>query len=61
VDALACGTLERYAFELYHFFRRCDEQGVETIYCQGVAENGLGRAIMDRLRRAAAATDEWQP
>ncbi|HEX7071889.1 MAG TPA: L-threonylcarbamoyladenylate synthase [Rhodothermales bacterium] len=61
VDVLVCGSLEQYGFELYHFFRRCDEAGLEAIYCEAVDEVGLGRAIMDRLRRAAAATDERLP
>jgi hypothetical protein len=26
---------------------------VETIYCQAIKEEGLGLALMDRIRRAA--------
>lgn len=48
-----CATLDEYARELYLFFRRCDAEEIETIYCQTVPEKGIGRAIMDRLRRAA--------
>lgn len=48
-----CPTLEEYARELFLFFRTCDARGIKTIYCQTVPEDGLGRAIMDRLRRAA--------
>ena len=45
--------LEAYARELFSFFRTCEAYDVETIYCQAVPETGLGRALMDRLRRAA--------
>ncbi len=50
---LICRDLEEYARELFRFFRQCDEEGVKTIYCQTVIEEGLGLALMDRLRRAA--------
>lgn len=33
--------------------RRLDASGVRRIYARRVSESGLGRAIMDRLRRAA--------
>ncbi len=48
-----CPTVEAYAHELFDFFRRCDAAGLRTIYCQRVAPTGLGRALMDRLQRAA--------
>ncbi len=44
---------EQYAFALFDFFRRCDEKRVHTIYCQRVEPVGIGRALMDRLARAA--------
>jgi L-threonylcarbamoyladenylate synthase len=50
---LICKDVEEYARELFNFFRECDESGVETIFCQTVAEEGLGLALMDRIRRAA--------
>jgi L-threonylcarbamoyladenylate synthase len=50
---LVCREVEEYAHELFRFFRACDEEGVEKIYCQAVNEEGLGLALMDRLRRAA--------
>jgi L-threonylcarbamoyladenylate synthase len=53
---LRCLDLEDYARSLFDFFRRCDSAGIENIYCQRVEEIGLGRAIMDRLRRAADAS-----
>ena len=48
------GTVDEYAHEVFHFFRRCDEAGCSVIFAQTVAETGLGRALNDRLRRAAA-------
>lgn len=48
-----CQSLDDYARFLFDFFRQCDAAGVETIYCERVEEVGLGRAMMDRLRRAA--------
>ena len=51
---LVCADVEGYARELFHFFRQSDEAAVQTIYAQRVGEAGLGVALMDRLRRAAA-------
>lgn len=48
------GSVEQYAHDLFHVFRACDKQGLEVIFAQTVAEEGLGRALNDRLRRAAA-------
>jgi L-threonylcarbamoyladenylate synthase len=48
-------TKEAYAYELFDFMRRCDAEHVDVIYCQEVDAEGVGLAIMDRLRRAAAA------
>lgn len=48
-----CESIEQYAHELFDFFRACDAAGIEDIYCQEVDERGLGRALMDRIRRAA--------
>jgi L-threonylcarbamoyladenylate synthase len=48
-----CRNLAEYAYELFDFFRQCDENGIEIIYCQQVDETGLGLALMDRLHRAA--------
>jgi L-threonylcarbamoyladenylate synthase len=48
-----CRDPAEYARKLYDFFRRCDEAGIDEIWCQAVQEVGLGRAIMDRVRRAA--------
>ena len=48
-----CASQEEYASELFEFFRHCDRLGLDRIYCQRVPHLGLGRAIMDRLQRAA--------
>jgi len=45
---------ESYARELFHFFRTCDRAGCTVIYAQRMPDDGLGRALNDRLRRAAA-------
>jgi len=47
-----CASAEEYAHEVFAFFRECDALGIETIYCEIVAEKGIGTALMDRLRRA---------
>ena len=46
--------LEAYAHDLFHVFRACEAEGIEVIYAQTVPPTGLGRALNDRLRRAAA-------
>ena len=48
-----CQSIEEYAHELFQFFRECDRRQIETIYCETVRENGIGLAIIDRLKRAS--------
>lgn len=48
-----CKDVAEYAHSLFQFFRECDEARIKTIYCQSVGEEGLGLALMDRIRRAA--------
>ena len=48
-----CASVEEYAHEVFAFFRLCDRKNIETIYCETVAETGIGAALMDRLKRAA--------
>lgn len=50
-----CASAEEYAHCLFAFFRECDSEGIDVIYCQEVEETGIGRALMDRLHRAAEA------
>jgi L-threonylcarbamoyladenylate synthase len=48
-----CQSAEDYAHEFFKFFRECDRQNIETIYCETVQEKGIGLALMDRLKRAS--------
>jgi L-threonylcarbamoyladenylate synthase len=47
------GNLTEAAANLFAVLRRLDAAGLETVIVEPVPEQGLGRAIMDRLRRAA--------
>jgi L-threonylcarbamoyladenylate synthase len=49
------GDLREAAATLFAKMRRLDEAGLDLIVVEPVPENGLGIAIMDRLRKAAAA------
>jgi L-threonylcarbamoyladenylate synthase len=51
---LVCSSVEEYARSVFEFFRACDRLGIRTIYCERVKESGIGVALMDRIRRAAA-------
>ncbi|MCL2572255.1 MAG: L-threonylcarbamoyladenylate synthase [Defluviitaleaceae bacterium] len=44
---------EEVSYNLYASLRRFDRLGVEKIYAQGFVEEGLGAAIMDRMKKAA--------
>lgn len=46
--------VQAYAHALFHVFRQCDNAGCRVIYAQTVSPEGMGRALNDRLRRAAA-------
>lgn len=46
--------VEHYAREVFHFFRECDRAGCSVVYAQRVPSEGIGRALNDRLDRAAA-------
>jgi len=48
-----CASVDEYARRLFAFFRECDLAGIDAIFCQRVDETGIGRALMDRVRRAA--------
>ena len=50
--------LPEAAVRLFFILRQLDAAGVDEIICEPVAERGLGVAIMDRLRRAAATAPE---
>ncbi len=51
------GDLVEAASRLFHCLRTLDGQGAERIAVAPIPETGLGRAINDRLRRAAAPRD----
>lgn len=46
-------TDKSYAREIFRIFRECDREGVDVIVTRAVDEQGLGMAIMNRLRKAA--------
>jgi L-threonylcarbamoyladenylate synthase len=46
-------NVQDYAARLFELFRMADHEQIERIDCQAVAEEGLGVALMDRLRRAS--------
>ncbi|TAE43872.1 MAG: L-threonylcarbamoyladenylate synthase type 1 TsaC, partial [Bacteroidetes bacterium] len=48
------GNAEEAARTLFASLRRLDEAGLDLILAEPAPEEGLGRAINDRLRRAAA-------
>jgi L-threonylcarbamoyladenylate synthase len=48
------GDLVEAAANLFAFLRRLDRPGLSAIAVMPIPEQGLGRAINDRLRRAAA-------
>lgn len=50
------GEMREAAVAFFAALRRLDESGVEKIVAEPVPEVGLGRAIMERLRRAAAGS-----
>jgi L-threonylcarbamoyladenylate synthase len=50
---LLCKNLHDYARRVFAFFRQCDKKNVAAIYCEEVGEEGIGRALMDRIHRAA--------
>ena len=49
------GDLREAARHLFAALRRLDAQGLDRIYVEPCQEEGLGMAIMDRLRRCAAS------
>lgn len=46
-------TTEAYATGLFSAFCRADQDNLNILYCQKVPNAGIGRGIMDRLRRAS--------
>jgi len=50
---MVCKNKAEYAHAAFEFLRECDRAGIGTIYCEVVNEDGIGAALMDRLRRAS--------
>jgi L-threonylcarbamoyladenylate synthase len=55
------GDLAEAAANLFAAMRRLDARGLDLIVVRFVPEVGLGRAINDRLRRAAHRTTAFPP
>jgi L-threonylcarbamoyladenylate synthase len=51
------GNMEEAASRLFEILHELDKSGVKQIHAQLAPETGLGRAINDRLRRAAGNTE----
>jgi L-threonylcarbamoyladenylate synthase len=49
------GNLTEAAQNLFKGLRYLDEQDIDTVYIELVPDEGLGKAINDRLKRAAAS------
>jgi L-threonylcarbamoyladenylate synthase len=47
------GGVGAYAAALFSALRAAESAGVKTLYVETVPDRGVGRAVMDRLRRAA--------
>jgi L-threonylcarbamoyladenylate synthase len=52
------GDFREAAANLFAAIRRLDALGLDVIVAEAVPETGLGRAIMDRLRRASCEDDK---
>jgi L-threonylcarbamoyladenylate synthase len=46
-------NLETIAQSLFALLREFDEEGVDVIIAEGVPQEGLGLAVMNRLRKAS--------
>jgi L-threonylcarbamoyladenylate synthase len=49
------GNINNYSQQLFNLLRELDNSGADIILVESVEENGLGKAIMDRLRKAASS------
>lgn len=52
-----CKDPEDYAHRLFGFFRKCDRENIEVIWCEMPPAEGIGQAIRDRLQRAAESSE----
>lgn len=53
--SLQAGSAIDYAREMYRGLRALDHEAVDVIFCPAIAEEGLGIAVMNRLKKAASA------
>lgn len=53
--------LKETARHLFEYFRMADSEGVDRILLQGVIEKDLGRALMNRMRKAAKEMFVFDP
>lgn len=51
------GKPEKAAQMLYATLRECDERGIDFIVAEGYPEDGIGAALMNRLRKAAGGRE----
>ncbi|MFH0713031.1 MAG: L-threonylcarbamoyladenylate synthase [Candidatus Micrarchaeota archaeon] len=51
--AVIVKNTKEYAAKLYWFFRECDEKKIKNIYCELPESKGIGRALLNRLKKAA--------
>jgi L-threonylcarbamoyladenylate synthase len=49
---------ERWARDIFALLRGADAAGASRIYIEAIPEQGLGRAVMERLRKAAAGSGD---
>jgi L-threonylcarbamoyladenylate synthase len=56
VEVATFGDAVDLARTLYDGLRAAEDAGVDVLVVEAVAEVGVGRAVMDRLRRAATST-----
>lgn len=55
-------SVQELSKKLYDSFRRFDQEGVDVILVEAISEQGVGGAIMDRVKRAASGstmTKSW--
>jgi len=56
VDTMCIGSRskpETFAQNLFYAFRKCDEDGYNTIILEGIDKSGIGLAVMNRAVRAS--------
>jgi L-threonylcarbamoyladenylate synthase len=49
----AAGDLREAASNFFSFLIELDRDDIDIIYAERVPENGIGRAIMERLKKAS--------